>query len=290
MRVLLTGARGMLGQALADSVPEGVQLLPTDLTELDITHAAAVEAKLASAAPDALLNAAAYTAVDACETDESAALAVNGLAPGLLARACAARGIPLLHVSTDYVFDGNPPGGRPWREDDATGPLSAYGRTKLAGERSVRAVSAAHWIVRTQWLYGLGGKNFVETILALGAERDALTVVDDQFGSPTSTHTLAPLLWELLTRRPAYGTYHAVNSGSCSWHGFARAITDAAGLPVRVDPMTSAQLKRPAPRPARSVLDTSRLCAALGHSISTWQEGLSDYLARRAVQKDAPPS
>lgn len=289
MRVLVTGARGMLGFALADACPPGVELLPTDVAELDITDAAAMATWLDAERPDAVLNAAAYTAVDDCESHEPLALAVNGSAPGLLARACAERGLALLHVSTDYVFDGRPPGGRPWREDDPTGPLSAYGRTKLAGELAVRESLPAHWIVRTQWLYGLGGRNFVETMLRLAGERDALTVVDDQTGSPTSTHTLAPLLWEILARRPAFGTYHAANAGSCSWFDFAREIFDRTGASVALAPMDSSQLDRPAPRPACSVLDTAKLRAALGHDIPTWQAALADYLARRPAP-DATPS
>lgn len=282
MRVLVTGARGMLGWALQDSRPPGVDLLATDLAELDITDGAAVERLLEAERPDAVLNAAADTAVDECEAREERALLVNGTAPGILGRACRARGLPILHLSTDYVFDGRPPGGRPWREDDPTGPLSAYGRTKLAGELALAASGAVHWIVRTQWLYGLHGKNFVETMLRLGAERSELTVVDDQHGSPTSTHDLAPVLWEILRRRPDSGVYHAANAGRTTWFGFAEAIFRRAGLAVRVKPMGSDQLQRPARRPERSVLDCSRLARALGHGLPPWEAALDDYLQRRA--------
>lgn len=273
----------MLGFALRDSCPAGVELLATDLDDLDITDAAAVDAACDRLRPDALLNAAAFTAVDRCETEEPAALAVNGTAPGLLAAACARRGLPLLHVSTDYVFNGRPPGDRAWTEDDAPAPLSAYGRTKLAGEQAVRSATPAHWIVRTQWLYGLGGPNFVETMLRLASERDQLSVVNDQHGSPTSTHSLAPLLWELLERQPAHGTYHAANAGDCTWFDFARAIFERSGARVSLAPMSSDKLDRPAPRPLRSVLDTRRLRAALGHDMPTWQWALDDYLKRRAA-------
>jgi dTDP-4-dehydrorhamnose reductase len=297
MRVLVTGALGMLGQALTADRPEGVELLRADVLDelpagvhrLDITDGAAVEALVATERPDAVINSAAYTAVDACEDHEELATAVNGTAPGLLARACAARGVPLLHVSTDYVFDGDRAAdGPPWREDDPTGPPCAYGRSKLAGELAVRAATDAHWIVRTQWLYGLGGKNFVETMLALGATRDLLRVVDTERGSPTSTHTLSPLLWEILTRRPGvpYGTYHAANAGACTWRGFAQAIFERTGKAVGVDPITSQQardeLGLKAVRPAYSVLDTARLRAALGHDIPPWEDGLDDYVVRRS--------
>jgi dTDP-4-dehydrorhamnose reductase len=288
MRVLVTGADGMLGTAFRAAAPEAAELICTDVGELDITDRAAVVKCFAAERPDALVNLAAYTAVDDCESHEALALTINGSAPGLLAEACAARDIPLVHISTDYVFDGTLEPGQVYPEDAATAPLSAYGRTKLAGELSVAAASEAHWIVRTQWLYGVGGPNFVETMLRLAGERDRLTVVNDQVGSPTSTHSLAPLLWTLLERRPAYGVYHAVNSGSCSWFDFAREIFSQAGVAVGVDPMDSSQLDRPAPRPARSVLDTAKLRAALQLEIIDWKLALSDYLQRRETVSDTP--
>ena len=283
MRVLVTGADGMLGFALADSVPAGVELIGTDVGTLDITDAAAVAAAVEEHAPRAVLNAAAYTNVDGCESHEAEALAVNGLGAGNLAAACAAAGIPLLHVSTDYVFDGRIPAPGEYGEDDAVGPLSAYGRTKLAGEQAIAAALPEHWIVRTQWLYGLHGPNFVETMLRLAGERDRLAVVDDQVGSPTSTHSLAPLLWKVLLERPPFGIYHATNAGHCSWHGFAVEIFRQAGVTITVDSMSSDQLDRPAPRPARSVLSNARLRAALGDSPGPWQDALKDYLRRRSA-------
>lgn len=289
MRVLVTGAAGMLGFALHESCPDGVEWVGADLAanepraalSLDITDADAVAACLDDQRVDAVLNAAAYTNVDGCEEHEHDALAVNGHGAGNLARACAARELPLVHVSTDYVFDGKIPAPGCYAEHDTVGPLSAYGRTKLAGEEQVRAAGGAHWIARTQWLYGLHGGNFVETMLRLAGERDELTVVDDQVGSPTSTHDLAPLLWGLLERRPATGVYHAVNGGDCSWFDFAVEIFAQAGADVRVAPMDSSQLNRPAPRPARSVLDTAKLRAALGRDIPHWRDALARYLARR---------
>lgn len=289
MRVLVTGAEGMLGAAFVGCRPEQVELICTDVADLDITDEAMVSDRVAGESPDAVVNLAAYTAVDDCESHEDAALAINGTGPGLLARACTAAAIPLLHVSTDYVFDGGLAPGHEYGEDAATGPLSAYGRTKLAGELAVASAASAHWIVRTQWLYGLGGPNFVETMLRLAGERDRLTVVDDQWGSPTSTHTLAPLLWDMLQQRPAFGVYHAVNSGSCSWYQFARAIFERCRVTVAVEPMDSSGLDRPAPRPARSILGTAKLRRALGRDIAPWKDALTDYLHRRETVSDNTP-
>ncbi|GJM20150.1 MAG: NAD(P)-dependent oxidoreductase [Planctomycetota bacterium] len=291
MRVLVTGAAGMLGFALHDSCPSDIEWVGSDVAAdsprarhaLDITDAAAVAALLDAEGIEAVVNAAAYTNVDGCEEHEADALAVNGQGAGNLARACAERNLPLIHVSTDYVFDGKIPAPGCYAEGDTVGPLSGYGRTKLAGEEQVLAAGGRAWIARTQWLYGLHGGNFVETMLRLAGERDELTVVNDQVGSPTSTHDLAPLLWALLQEQPAPGVYHAVNSGDCSWFDFACEIFSQAQAEVRVAPMDSSQLNRPAPRPARSVLNTAKLQAALGREIPHWRDALSRYLARRTA-------
>ncbi len=287
MRVLVTGSAGMLGHALRESLPAGWTMLDADLPAVDITDPASVAAAFRAARPQAAINGAAFTDVDGCESRRSEALAVNGTGAGHVAAACRAAGIPLLHVSTDYVFDGKIPPPGEYAEDDATGPLSVYGATKLAGERAVAAALPEHWIVRTQWLYGLHGRNFVETMLRLAAEKPFLAVVDDQVGAPTSTHGLAPLLWELLARRPAHGIYHASHAGSCSWHDFAAEIFRQAGRTVDLRRMPSAQLDRPAPRPARSVLSGAKLRAALGRGLPDWRVGLTDYLARRPTREPA---
>ena len=282
--MLVTGSAGMLGFALRESAPAGVELLEGDLPALDIRDRAAVERALAGGRAEAVINAAAYTDVDGCESHEEQALAVNGAGAGHVASACAAAGIPVLHLSTDYVFDGRIPAPGEYVEQDAVAPLSAYGRTKLAGERAVAAAGGPHWIVRTQWLYGLRGKNFVDTMLRLAGERDRLSVVDDQVGSPTSTHDLAPLLWRFLQQRPPAGVYHATNSGSCSWFGFAAEIFRQAGSRVVLEPTDSRSLGRPAPRPARSVLSNAKLRAALGGGLPPWKEALARYLARRSAE------
>ena len=284
MRVLVTGSAGMLGFALRESAPPGVEWLEGDLPALDIRDRGAVERALADGRAEAVINAAAYTDVDGCESHEEQALAVNGAGAGNVAAACAAAGLPVLHLSTDYVFDGRIPAPGEYVERDAVAPLSAYGRTKLAGERAVAAAGGAHWIVRTQWLYGLRGKNFVDTMLRLAGEREFLAVVDDQVGSPTSTHDLAPVLWRILQRRPKPGLYHATNAGSCSWHDFAAEIFRQAGLKVDLRRTNSGSLARPAPRPARSVLSNARLVGALGAGLPRWEDALSRYLARRAAE------
>lgn len=283
-RVLVTGAAGMLGHALRGACPEGVEFIGVDVDELDITDAAAVEAAMGEHRPDVVLNAAAYTNVDGCEEHEDDALAVNGHGATHLARAAAAIGAPLLHVSTDYVFDGTIEAPGQYLEGDAVNPLSAYGRTKLAGERGVVAGNDAHWIVRTQWLYGLDGKNFVDTMLWLADNKPHLEVVDDQVGSPTSTHDLADALWAFVLERPAYGVYHVRNEGEASWYDFAAEIFERAGRTVDLRRTDSQTFVRPAPRPARSVLSTEKLRAALGRGLPPWQDGLADYLARKAAQ------
>jgi dTDP-4-dehydrorhamnose reductase len=291
MRVLVTGSAGMLGAALRESCPSGVQLLEADLPGTDVTDPDSVGRAFAQARPEAVIHAAAYTNVDGCESHEAQALAVNGAGAGHVAAACARAGVPLLHLSTDYVFDGRIPAPGEYAEADPPGPLSAYGRTKLAGERAVAAATERHWIVRTQWLYGLGGRNFVDTMLALAAEKPFVSVVDDQVGSPTSTHDLAPLLWRFVQRRPPWGIWHATNAGQTSWHGFAAEIFRQAGLAVDLRRMSSRDLQRPAPRPARSVLSTARLAGFFGAGLPPWPEGLAGYLERRRrwLAAGAPP-
>jgi dTDP-4-dehydrorhamnose reductase len=288
MKVLVTGSEGMLGFALRNSCPAGVEMVGTTIDDLDITNAADVGAVWGRVRPRAVISAAAYTDVDGCESHEDDALAVNGTGAGIVAQACADLDIPVLQVSTDYVFDGRIPAPGEYVETDPVNPLSAYGRTKLAGERAVATATPDHWIVRTQWLYGVGGKNFVETMLRLAAERDRLTVVNDQVGSPTSTHALAPFLWRIVTERPAHGVYHCTNAGACSWYDFAAEIFRQQALDVNLAPMGSDQLDRPAPRPARSILNNGRLRDALGDVPCSWEDALEQYLALRSSVETHP--
>jgi dTDP-4-dehydrorhamnose reductase len=283
MRILITGAAGMLGRdVLRAGERAGHELIPIDLPELDITDGDAVSAFFARERPEATINCAAWTDVDGAETKREAAHAGNATGAGNLARAAAQIGTPLLHISTDYVFDGAAPldgagRPRPYVESDPTGPRSVYGQTKLDGEREVLAASKEHTIVRTAWLYGVDGKNFVDTMLRLASEREAVQVVDDQVGSPTWSGHLAPAILGLLERE-VRGLVHMTGAGEVSWNGFAREIFRQAEVDCEVQPATSEQMARPAPRPAYSVLESERDDVL---PMPPWQDGLAGYLAAR---------
>jgi len=276
MRVLVTGAAGMLG---SDLIPylraRGHEVIGIDL-EVDIRDPDQVDACLAEVTPEAVIHAAAWTDVDGAEADEPAAYAVNAEGAGNVARAAARCAAPLVYVSTDYVFDGTL--GRDYTEDDPTAPIGAYGRTKRAGEVAVlTAHPGGARIARTAWLYGAHGRNFVDTMRSLGAEREVVQVVADQVGSPTWTRDLAPALDAVLAL-PA-GIYHTTGGGSVTWAGFAEAIFAEAGIDCRVEPISTAQLGRPAPRPARSVLAVTRPGAP---RLRDWREALRAYLRETA--------
>jgi dTDP-4-dehydrorhamnose reductase len=284
VKLLLTGAAGMLGHDVLRVAPRaGHEPLAIDLPELDITDASAVQAFFSEHEPDAVLNCAAWTDVDGAETHSEQAHAVNATGAGNLARAAAASGVPLVHVSTDYVFDGRAPrdgagAERPYVESDPTGPRSVYGASKLAGEREVLAASPRHVVARTAWLYGLDGRNFVDTMLRLADEREAVQVVDDQVGSPTWSGHLAPALLGLLERGVS-GLVHLTGAGAVSWNGFAREIFRQAECDCRVEAATSAQMARAAERPAWSVLESERDDVL---AMPDWRDGLAGYLAARA--------
>jgi len=275
MRVLVTGARGMLGSQVVLDAPEGTTAVGTDLPDTDLTVADGARAAVAGC--DGVIHCAAFTAVDLAEKREDEAFRVNAVATRHVAEACAAAGIPLVAVGTDFVFDGT--SSRPYREDDEPAPLSAYGRTKLAGERAAReAHPTGTRIVRTQWLYGPRGTHFPGRMLELARDRRELSVVDDQRGSPTSTLELAPALWDVL-RRGAVGVYHAACEGSCTWYELARAVFEIRGVDVVVRPCTTAEFPRPARRPRYSVLDCGRLTALRGRPLAPWREALARFLA-----------
>ena len=284
MRVLVTGAGGMLAhEAVLWLRAEGWDVTALTRAELDVTRTADVRAAVAAARPDWVWHLAAYTDVDGCESNLEHAMRVNADGAGNAAAAARDAGASVLSISSDYVFPGDDP--TPRRETDPVGPLSAYGRSKLAGEEAVRAATPNHLIVRTAWLYGAGGRNFVDTIRARALAGTPLTVVDDQHGSPTWTRMLVGALIEL-THRRATGTFHATNGGACTWYEFACAICERLhaneGLHGRhqfeVGRQSSAELARPARRPAWSVLDTGRLEATLGHPMLSWQGALALYL------------
>ncbi|MGD1147211.1 MAG: dTDP-4-dehydrorhamnose reductase [Thermoanaerobaculaceae bacterium] len=277
MRLLVTGSRGQLGKALARVAAErGHVFFGYDLPDLDITDAAAVMSAIDEARPDAVINCAAFTAVDAAENEGARALAVNGTAVAGLAAAADAVGAVLVQISTDYVFDGT--ARRPYREDDPVNPQSVYGRTKLAGERAA-AAARHHLVARTAWLFGEGG-NFVDAIrrqIEAGAAN--VRVVSDQRGCPTYAEDLAGAVLRLV-ESGVEGTVHAVNAGDASWAELAQEIIRRLGVDVTVIPITTAEAARPAPRPAHAVLDTSRLRALLGDGLRPWQEAVGDYLGR----------
>lgn len=273
--ILVIGANGMLGHDLM-KVLEG-EVRGVDLPEIDITSLESVRRVLLTLKPEIIINAAAYTDVDGCEANVEQAMAVNGEGVGLLALTAREIGVKLVQISTDYVFNGRK--GTPYLEDDPQEPLSIYGESKLAGELNA-AMAPEYLIVRTQWLYGIHGKNFVETMLSLATEKNELSVVDDQIGSPTWTYDLALSIKALLDKGCS-GTYHAANSGFCSWNEFARAIFEEEGLKVTVNGMTTKELNRPANRPLSSTLDCSKLERDTGFKPQPWREALQNYLQIR---------
>jgi dTDP-4-dehydrorhamnose reductase len=296
MRLLVPGAAGMVGTAfVALARDRGHEVQALTQIELDIVDATAVEAVVAASNPDGIVNCAGWTDVDGAEAAPEAAGAVNGDGAGNLARAAAARDVTMVHVSTDYVFSGDAT--RPYLESDPPAPKSAYGHSKLAGEQQVLAASDRHMVVRTSWLFGAGGRNFVDTMVTLGAERDEVSVVVDQVGCPTWTGHLAPALLELAERgwaergstepgsaerdaseSGAAGIFHVAGSGSCSWNELAREVFEQAGVRCRVRPATTAETPRPAPRPAYSVLASERADAP---HLPSWREGVRGHLAQR---------
>jgi len=275
-KVLITGVHGQLGRALAGICTErGVEFEGRDIDTMDIGDAAAITGWIEGSKPRAVINCAAYTAVDDCESDEDSALRINGAAVGHIATACNTVGARLVQISTDYVFAGD--GDRPYREDDPAAPMSAYGRTKLRGEEL--AVDARrHLVVRTAWLYGHGGRNFVEAIRGqIDGGAESLKVVADQRGCPTYCDDLAEVVLDLM-QADINGVVHAVNTGETTWHGFAVAVARLLGLDVEVLQVQTGEFPRPAPRPAYSVLDTSRLSDLLGRSMPPWEDALARYL------------
>lgn len=277
MRLLVVGANGMLGrEVVAAARAAGCEVTGRDVESIDITDAPGTARIVAADAPDAVVNCAAYTDVDGAEEHEDAALAVNGAGAGNLAAAAAAAGARIVHPSTDYVFPGD--AGEPYVESSQTGPRSAYGRTKLAGEQAVAAANPDHAIARTAWLFGVHGKNFVDTILRLAGERDAIQVVDDQVGCPTWAGHLAPALVGLAQSR-ATGIFHVAGGGRCSWFELAREAVARSGIACEVEPTTTDAFPRPAPRPAFSVLASERGADAI--TLPPWQEGLAGFLTER---------
>lgn len=290
--LLVAGAGGQVGGEIAAAPgADAFRVVALDRAGLDVADAAAVERVVAAVRPDVVVNAAAYTAVDQAEREHEAAFAINRDGPAHLAAACARRDVPLLHISTDYVFDGTKDG--PYVEDDAIGPLNVYGASKAAGEAAVREMLPRHVILRTSWVYGARGRNFVKTMLRLGAQYDRLTVVDDQHGSPSAAAEIAAALVVVARRlvlegAPRYGTFHFAGQGVTTWYGFAQAIfaeAAAAGArtPAELVPIPSSGYPTPARRPTNSVLDCARFVTTFGFVPRHWQESLRLTLAGMPV-------
>ncbi len=273
MKLLVFGKTGQVARELQRSAPDAIYL---GREEADLMDPSACAAAVAAHDADAVINAAAWTAVDKAETEEAAAFTVNGDAPAAMALAAAAKGVPFLHISTDYVFDGA--GERPFRPDHPTGPLGAYGRSKLAGEEGVRAAGGAHLILRTSWVVSAHGANFVKTMLRLGRERESLNVVADQVGGPTPAAAIAQALVtaaKAMTSGAPGGTHHFSGAPDTSWAGFARAIMAEAGLACRINDIPTSEYPTPARRPLNSRLDCSAFTTAFGIPRPDWREGLA---------------
>lgn len=280
MRILLTGARGQVGQELATTLARLGAVTATDRTTLDLAEEHAIRDAVRAVSPAVVVNAAAYTAVDAAESNAAAAHWLNAEVPRILAEEAARAGALLIHYSTDYVFDGA--SARPYREEDPTGPLNVYGRTKLAGERAIQATGAHHLILRIAWVYARRGQNFLTTMLRLAREQEVLRVVDDQVGPPTSAHAVADATARILHQRPgraSSGIYHLAAPDGCSWHAFASEILRADPAPSartvrRVEAIPTSAFPTPAARPPYSLLSSSKVDRQFGVRLPGWQEQL----------------
>lgn len=290
MKILVFGASGQVASALLDAAVPGLDIVALGRPEGDLTDPEVPARMIASQAPDIVINAAAYTAVDKAEDDQDAAFALNAEGPGRLAEACAEHDLPLIHYSTDYVYDGSKAG--IYTEDDPTAPLGVYGRSKLAGEDAIAAATDNHVILRTAWVFSPYGSNFVKTMLRLGASRDSLSIVEDQVGNPSYAPHLAratlAIARQIADGAPYRGIYHMTGSGETSWFGFAKAIFEQAGdlvaNPPRLTPIPSSQYPTPAKRPANSRLDCSRLKADFAIELPHWSEGLTQCLSNLRTQ------
>jgi len=280
LKVLLLGAGGMLARDLMAQAPDGVDLVPPTRAETDVTAEAAVAAALREVRPQVIINCAAYTNVDEAEAERQEAFLVNGVAPGIIGRAASAppHRSPLtalvVHFSTDYVFDGR--SHRPYREDDPTDPIGAYGASKLAGEQALAASGVTHLIVRTQWLFGLGGRSFPRTMWERATAGKATRVVNDQLGRPTYTVDLARAVWHVIGKRS--GILHIANLGQATRYDVARRVFHAAGVPGLLSPCTTAEYPTPARRPAYSVLDTAKYESLAGTALPRWEDALDRFL------------
>lgn len=276
MKVLVTGVKGQLGYDVVNElVKRGHIAIGTDIEEMDITDANSVNSVIKDNAPDAVIHCAAYTAVDAAEDNEELCRKINAEGTQNIANVCKELDIKMTYISTDYVFDGE--GERPWEPEDERTPLNVYGQTKYEGELAVQNTLDKYFIVRIAWVFGVNGKNFIKTMLNLGKTRDSLTVVNDQFGSPTYTYDLAKLLVDMV-ETDKYGIYHATNEGICTWYEFACEIFKQAGMNVKVSPVSAAEYPAKAKRPSNSRMSKEKLTENGFEKLPTWQDALARYL------------
>ena len=276
MRVLVTGAKGQLGHDLMNEMAKRkIDAVGVDVEEMDITDPGAVDRVLGASGADAVIHCAAYTAVDAAEDNPELCKKINGEGTENIAKVCARLDIPMMYISTDYVFNGQ--GERPWEPDDPREPLNVYGEAKYEGELAVEKWLKKYFVVRIAWVFGVNGKNFVRTMLRLGRERGKVSVVNDQIGSPTYTYDLARLLVDMI-QTDKCGRYHATNEGLCSWYEFAVEIFRQAGLSVEVTPVTSAEYAAKAKRPMNSRMNKDKLDQNGFDRLPSWQDALSRYL------------
>lgn len=284
IRIVVTGANGQLGQDIVKHLKTKHEVHGLGREQLDVTNEIQCLQILEELRPDVVIHSAAYTSVDLAETEEELAFRVNAEGTRILAVAAERIGAKLCYISTDYVFDGTAES--PYREDDKTNPQSVYGKSKRAGEQHVESLSSKFFIVRTSWVYGMYGANFVKTILNLAKTRDSLKVVNDQYGSPTYTVDLA-LFLEQLVQTDLYGIYHASNSGVCSWYDFACAIFEESGMEIKVDPCTTDEFPRPAPRPLNSAMEHRAIRVNGFEDLRPWREGLRAFFKELGEIKDA---
>jgi dTDP-4-dehydrorhamnose reductase len=275
LKILVTGAKGQLGIDVVNALSNKNIIIGHDVDTLDIANLESTLELTKAEKPDLIINCAAYTNVDGCEENIDTAYKVNAIGARNLAIASVETNSRLLHISTDFVFDGKAE--KPYIEFDSPSPLSVYGKSKLAGEEFIRQINPRHYILRTAWLYGKNGNNFVKTMIKLANEKNVINVVDDQFGSPTLTNDLVKAM-ELIIGTEAYGTYHSTNNGECSWNEFAKKIFAYAGKEgIEVKPISTKELNRPAIRPAYSVLKNYMLELQFSYNMRDWEEGLKDY-------------
>lgn len=277
MKVLVTGVKGQLGYDVVNELEKrGIEAVGVDIEEMDITDSTSVNKVIIEAAPDAVIHCAAYTAVDAAEDHVEVCRKVNAEGTQNIANVCKELDIKMIYISTDYVFDGK--GTRPWEPDDERHPLNVYGLTKYEGELAVQNTLDKFFIVRIAWVFGVNGGNFIKTMLKLAETRDRLTVVNDQYGSPTYTYDLASLLVDMV-QTDKYGIYHATNEGICTWYEFACEIFRQAGVPMEVVPVSAEEYKAKAPRPENSRMSKDKLEQNGFERLPSWQDALKRYLA-----------